>query len=116
MTKVVLTLPMPPSVNGLWINVPGRRRVKSKIYKAWATAAGWELAIQRPSKIKGRYNIRIEAARLRKGSDIGNREKSLSDLLVKHQVVEDDSLAEQISMAWSDMIEKGKVRVTVESV
>jgi hypothetical protein len=38
---------MPPSVNTIYANVPGKGRVKSARYKTWLKAAGWDIAAQR---------------------------------------------------------------------
>jgi len=47
--------------------------------------------------------------------DLANLEKAISDLLVDHKVIEDDSLIESLSMEWvsSDM---AGVSVTLTSI
>lgn len=109
-----LLLPMPPSVNALYANVRNVGRVRTKAYRAWLSEAGWELLRQRPRPIKGRYHLRIFAARKQNRADLGNREKAISDLLVKHQVVSDDSVAETIQLSWSDDVKSGWVRLELE--
>lgn len=96
---------LPPSVNTIWKRF-GRNVCRSDAYKAWLQSAGWELATREPrgSSVKGPYALELRfrrdasaAARL----DLGNLEKAVSDLLVAHGVIQDDSLAQSISMAWS---------------
>jgi len=42
----------------------GRRRVfRSKAYKAWRTAAGWQLKLQKPAKVSGQIAITFAATR-----------------------------------------------------
>ena len=109
--SVEIDLPMPPSVNALFANKPGKGRIKTKAYKAWLEEAGLILNCQRPGRIAGRYSIHIQVRRLPKMSDLANREKATSDLLVKHGVIEDDSLAERVMIEWSDSILGARVFV-----
>lgn len=113
---IEINLPMPPSTNGLWVNVPGRGRVRSRIYKKWATEAGWELQLQRPKKIKGNYSLTILLSKLRRGSDVANREKALSDLLQTHGIIENDSLLQDLHMKWDDQVKSGWVKLILEPV
>lgn len=114
MSVVVLNLPFPPSANNLFVNKAGRGRIRSDRYRAWCTAAGWELQAQRHEMVPGPYELELtfekKDARRR---DIGNLEKGVSDLLVEHRVVEDDCLAQRITLAWGDV--KG-VHVVVRGV
>lgn len=81
-------LPLPPSANMMFINSPnsqGRGRFPSAAYKAWRREAGrqvleqWNAAdrpsIGRPFQVYIRLNVNHQ-------SDIANREKALTDLLV----------------------------------
>ena len=97
--RIELALPAPPSANGLFANRAVGGRIKTEGYKAWIAEAGWRLQQQRPGRIAGAYEIEIRVART-EGADIDNRVKALSDLLVKHRVVEDDSLAEKLTVSW----------------
>jgi len=94
--SVTLTLPIPPSVNGLYRNVAGRGRVKTRKYEAWCSAAGWELEIQRAGQIKGPYEAAITLPPVR--GDIDNRAKALLDLLVAHGVTGDDRLCRSLTV------------------
>jgi crossover junction endodeoxyribonuclease RusA len=111
-----ILLPIPPSVNGAWINLPKGGRARSKKYTAWAKAAGWELLAQRPRKVIGPYEIRIILGNKRNRGDADNRIKSLVDLVVKHGIVEDDRRMVSVTCGWSDEVEPGMVRVIVEAI
>lgn len=87
---IELRLPFPPSVNGLYLNKPGRGRVATPEYRAWKEQAGWELKAQKPPKMDARCTIEIHIDDKRQG-DAGNREKAVVDLLVSHGVIVDDS-------------------------
>jgi Holliday junction resolvase RusA-like endonuclease len=84
-------------------NVRGVGRVRTKHYDDWRAEAGWRLRLQRPGSIGGHVTVAISvehdggASR----SDIDNRVKALLDLLVSHQVIEDDSLVVGLCAAWA---------------
>ncbi|WP_300396377.1 hypothetical protein [Henriciella sp.] len=89
------TLPIPPSVNGMF---PGKaRRHKSADYKAWIEHAGWVLETARIPPVIGPFALHIRLPVKMRG-DIGNREKAISDLLVKHGVTPDDSKTWRITI------------------
>ena len=94
-----LVLPIPPSLNGAYKNVPGRGRVSSVILTNWKRAAGWYLRSQRPGGISGPYRFSIYLPIGMRG-DVSNRIKAAEDLLVKMRIVQDDSLSERIGMSW----------------
>lgn len=113
-----ITLPFPPTLNNLFLNVRGRGRVASKAYKAWQNAAGWELRAQRPQPIKGRYRLTVTlTAPDRRARDADNYIKAPSDLLKAMGVIEDDSLAKSVTAEWSDDPPKkpGHVLLTLET-
>jgi Holliday junction resolvase RusA-like endonuclease len=93
---ITITLPRPPSINALWRS--GRRRVhRSPEYTSWLELAALHLAIQRPAKISGHYKLHVDVERPRR-RDLDNVGfKAVSDLLVRHGIVKDDSLATEIS-------------------
>lgn len=96
----------PPSVNSLYANVPGKGRVKTERYRTWAKAAGWDVKAQRPAKVTGRYAITLTVQRKdKRRRDLSNLIKAVSDLLVDQQVIEDDSLEEEVHMYWSRAVE-----------
>ena len=108
MTTVV-DLPFPVSVNALYANVRNVGRVKTARYKTWLNAARWEVKRQRPEPVRGPYEITVLVQRKRGRRDLGNLHKCLSDLLVSHGVIEDDSLEQKVILCWSDVIEGCRV-------
>lgn len=101
---VTVHLPMPPSVNALFVNVPGRGRVLSKRYAAWRKDAGWILQQQRPGIFDGCVSVEIHLQE--KGRRDGdNFTKALLDLCVTHGVIQDDSnkFVRSVSTSWADI-------------
>jgi len=97
-----LTLPWPPAVNNLYTNV-GKRRVRTARYDGWILHAQAAVLSQRPSRIRGPYHVSIlldRPDRIRR--DIDGLGKAALDLLVKMGVTDDDSLAQSLTLAWSD--------------
>ena len=98
---ITLKLPMPPSVNALYRAVPGRGVIKSARYRTWIQAAGVALKEQKPAKVEGNYVLWAYCQRQNKQRrDLGNLEKALSDILVAHGVVTDDSECVAIHLYW----------------
>jgi Holliday junction resolvase RusA-like endonuclease len=95
MDGTAFSVPVPPSLNMCFSNVPGRGRVKTALYKAWIEEAGWAIASQRPSKIQGPYQAIIRLPEKTPG-DIDNRAKAVLDLMVKHKITPDDRLLHKL--------------------
>jgi Holliday junction resolvase RusA-like endonuclease len=117
-----VTLPKPPSLNGLFRNTGKRHtvaharqapRAKSKAYLSWIAAATVELRAYRLDRVKGPYALSIQLGR-RKGSDLDNYAKAISDLLVSMQIVQDDSLCELLVIGWADDLPANRCRIGVE--
>jgi crossover junction endodeoxyribonuclease RusA len=93
-------LPYPPSTNTLYRNVSGKGRVKTAKYKQWIDEAGFVLMFKHLPAITGPYVLQIDLfqsdARRR---DIDNGIKAISDLLVAHGLVEDDSLCMDLKVS-----------------
>ena len=87
---MMLRLPVPPSTNHLFATY-GDRRVRTREYRAWAAAAGWEMQSQPRQAVKGpvalHFYLPFNARR-----DISNYVKPLEDLLVVHRMIEGDSM------------------------
>ena len=110
-------LPFPPSVNKLTRNIPGRGRVKTKAYKAWQMEAGLRLNLQRPKRMPGLVRLSIRAVKPdKRRRDLGNLEKAVSDLLVEHRIIDDDSLIQAISMQWWSSDNMTGISATLTSV
>lgn len=93
-------LPMPPSVNNLFATDKRRHtRYPTPAYKAWKAAAGDALgyqyaaygapAVHRPVELRIQLGLNYQ-------SDIANREKALTDLLVDRLDMPDDRYIERI--------------------
>ena len=104
---VELTLPFPPSTNALFRNVPGKGRVRSAVYKAWAIEAGYVVNRARPIKGPVAVSVRLAPPNKRK-RDADNSLKPILDLLVKHGIIEADdwSVVRKVEAEW---IEAGSV-------
>jgi len=111
---LVLTIPIPPSVNQIYANVPGKGRVKTKQYRQWLDLAGWQVLGQRRGRrVEGKVDIQIEVRRLSANSDADNRIKATLDLLVKQGVIDDDKNVQKVSAEWADV---DTCRVTIKKV
>ena len=101
MKTITLGLPMPPSTNNLYFNLPKGGRAISRKYSTWREAAGWEIQSQRPGKIEGRVVISIALGKnTNRQSDCSNFIKPIEDLLVMHGVIDDDRNVEAIASRW----------------
>lgn len=107
MTELTFDLPMPPSVNKIFANVPGVGRVKTEAYKNWITEAGWMLLAQRNIGTRrhrllvGPVEVSVTAYRpANKKRDLDNILKALLDLLTSTQTIKDDSQVVALSARW----------------
>lgn len=101
-----LSLPFPPGVNNLYPTSRTGHRFKSDDYKAWTAAANVKLVEQlgiRPEKVSGPFEVNIILMRRdRRKTDLDGRIKALLDFLTQSGIIEDDSLAQRISIEWHD--------------
>lgn len=112
---ISITLPAPPSLNGLFGNqrYTGGRHVSTK-YEEWRTEAGWILKQARCKPILGKVSISLLV------EDTGQRDlsnaglKSIEDLLVTHGLIEGDDrrYVRSISLGWSAEVKGVAVSVT----
>jgi Holliday junction resolvase RusA-like endonuclease len=80
----------PPSVNTLYVHVPGKGRTKTLDYRTWIRLSAAELALQRPEPFTSRVDIVIRIPEPVRG-DVSNRIKAAEDLLVRTGVLPDDN-------------------------
>lgn len=101
-----LVLPFPPSVNAAYANGGNKRgRHKTTQYKAWEQLAGLGIKDSHRQAL-GPYSIAIALkAPDKRARDLGNYEKCVSDLLVNHGVVKDDSYCRRLTMTWNEGME-----------
>lgn len=106
------TLPMPPSVNGMFAGKA--RRYKSPVYKAWIEQA--MLALKAHPKITERVHIEYAIFfKNRQGGDISNRLKATEDILVRRGIIPDDSHEWIRSFTvWFAGYDKQEPRIVVE--
>lgn len=98
-----ISLPMPPSVNNLFANKKAGGRCKTSAYKDWQKLAGTFVKDSHRLNL-GPYSISIALKRstVSSLSDLTNREKAVSDLLVAHGVVKDDRYCQRLLMTWDE--------------
>lgn len=112
--RMELHLPhLPPSTNHLYLNVPGKGRVKTRAYDDWLFQAGLVLNRQIEGRLTGRVDILVSLEDRHAGRDASNCIKPIEDLLVKSGVIEDDraKYVRSIKAEWADI--EG-VRIVVE--
>lgn len=99
--KCELYLPYPPSVNQLYLNAPGKGRVKTPKYREWIEKASELVGVQDPPQLKGWVSVYAQVIKPDgRRRDIMNLEKGISDLLCVHRVIEDDSYITVGKLAW----------------
>ena len=89
---IEIRLPVPPSVNALYFNLPKRGRAKTKEYKDWlANADSWYRAQMRKlgSVEPGPCVVEIRLPAKMRG-DVSNRTKAAEDFLVSRLITADD--------------------------
>lgn len=107
-------LPFPVSVNNMFLNIPGRGRIKSPKYRAWQTEAGWRLRQQRAVPIKGLVTIDIKAIKPdNRRRDLDNITKAIFDILVVNNVITDDKMIVRLTAEWSQSSDLSGISVTV---
>lgn len=107
---VEIDLPIPPSINRLWVPVNGGM-VRSERYRTWWRAAGNELVRARPGRVSGAYALTLLVNRTESKADLNNLEKAVSDLLQEHGVIENDRRGDRIELEWSNAVERCRVIV-----
>ncbi len=93
---------LPPSANRIWR--VGRNGVtyRSSDYQAWANAAAWELTAQRIGAVEGPFAAEFRFARKnKKHPDLDNLCKATMDALQAHGAIQNDKLAQRITMSWA---------------
>lgn len=107
-----LDLPLPPSLNSLY---PGKeRRRKSRAYKAWLTAAGWEAKLQKVWPVSGPYTLDVRLPKAMPG-DASNRIKPIEDLLVSLRLTPDDRYCQRPCATRDAAVLPGRCRVIVRT-
>ncbi len=89
---VTFHLPIPPSVNELFRNVPGKGRVKTQVYNDWRAHALTSIRMQQLTPIDGHVLIRLNVEMAGNRADLDNRVKAIFDAIVEAKIIRDDSL------------------------
>lgn len=115
---IIVDLPFPPSTNNLFANGRSKGRYETPTYTKWKTEAGWVLMTTRPGRLAGRVRIAIELEDSHPRADADNRIKAILDLLVSHNVIEDDSakIVRKVSAEWKDEVKGARVTITAIGV
>lgn len=109
---MILTLPFPPSTNGLFTNRRGGRAA-TKRYLAWQERAGFLLKTQQAMWTDATAGLRIGpcdscAVKMvfgrpdKRKRDLDNLLKAPIDLLVKHGLIGDDRNIQRLEACWGD--------------
>lgn len=101
-----IELPLPPSLNNAYVNVPRRGRVPSKDHKAWVKDAEAHLMWKRVGRMEGPYIFQMFVNSKMLG-DVSNRIKLAEDLLVHNGITSNDRLAQGASCYRSKDVTKG---------
>lgn len=115
----MIHLPFPPSVNALWRSVKGRA-IKSKRYREWEKEAGWQIArLTNEHRLweafipdDAPYHLDITLVRPdKRGRDVNNYDKAISDLLEAHGITPNDRMMQSIFVHWADAQDGPTVKV-----
>ena len=106
MTEVRFMLPIPPSVNALYAtNWKTKRRFESKRYEIWKENAFAALITTspRPRSTPGKISVVYMVGRPdRRRRDCESHIKAVSDFLVTHRLIDDDSEIDLLTVGWTD--------------
>lgn len=94
------TMPMPPSTNHLFKNIPGKGRVKTDHYEDFTRRGIVAIRQQHIKKISGYVLLVIGVERASKTSDIDNRLKALLDTITLAGIIDDDRFITGFAISW----------------
>lgn len=116
MTPLFADLPLSPSVNEAYKNIKSGR-AKTKRYRTWANAAGWELNAQRVRPVRGPVEIELRI-NPPKNADPDNRIKAVLDLLVDHRLIDGDTCqtVRRVSVIVDETVDPRRCSISVWSV
>jgi Holliday junction resolvase RusA-like endonuclease len=111
--RLVLDLPLPPSVNTMMRKLGNR---SPSVQKWMHVADGFVVAsrFHRRHQVSGPYILNVAWPRVAfRRWDCDNRIKILSDYLQRIEVIENDKLCWELHVKWSDEVIKGWCRVEI---
>ena len=113
-----LTLPIPPSVNELYLNNAGRGRHRrvAPVYTDWRWRALIALKAQIVEPIEsGKWRMTLRLPRAMRG-DCSNRIKAVEDFLVANKITPDDRHNDHPEAFRDDAVPAGQCVVEVSSL
>lgn len=116
MSPFVIRLPLPPSVNALFRNVPGKGRVKTGAYKSWRNVADSYALRQKPVGGFPRFERDFEVivcVPTKMRGDVDNRAKAALDVLRVYSIISDDRHAVSVTVRRVLDMPGDECRVTI---
>lgn len=106
MPHTCIVLPMPPSVNGLFANLPRRGRIVTRTYKRWLDEARWAMNKQDVQHVfTGPVKMTMRFGRPdRRKRDLMNYWKAPEDFCVKAGLINDDSQVVEAHAKWDSTV------------
>lgn len=121
MTSLSVALPLPPSANKLFKNVPQGGRARTRAYDSWREEAGY--AVEMAWRAAGRptiappLSLELNLGLIDRKRDAGNTLKAVEDLLVQRVPgLPDDRYTDLIIIRRCSATPAGMARVTVTSL
>jgi len=108
-----VTLPLPPTANNGYIQIPGRGRVASQRLRQWKKDAGWTLQSQPRKTFVGPFRIAIYIPEKARG-DVDGYTKFCVDLIVAHKITPDDRFAKSVFAERCEDVSPGECLIVVE--
>jgi len=100
---MLVRLPLSPTTNNLFVNVPGKGRVASQEYRKWVQTAGLTLNVAKRGQTFGKMLVQVGIMVPRKNrGDIDNRAKAVLDLFTVCGVWDDDKQVERLTIERHD--------------
>jgi Holliday junction resolvase RusA-like endonuclease len=117
---ITLTLPLPPGVNNLYANIPGRGRFKAKSYRTWIKAATASLWEQKPAGgfpfFADSFAIQISVPTGMRGDVDGRMKAPIDFLKTPAGIISDDKHTQSAIISRSSDVPPGLCKVTVYEV
>lgn len=107
-----ISLPIPPSVNALYRNVPNIGRVRTSAYNSWVKQADKHFLLQKRSltPVTGHYAMKISLPKMIRG-DVSNRIKAAEDYCVSRGLTADDSQSQSLTIERVDGLAPGMFEI-----
>lgn len=116
MTGFRLDLPLPPSLNACYRNLPGKGRVKTGALKNWSKDAQgyFALAKKHIEPVTSAYKLTINIPQNMRG-DGDNRIKPIADLLATLKLTPDDRHCQEFRVVRSPDVREHFCLIEVEA-